>query len=141
MEFCEFAGLCQRLQQTKSRLKLITYLCNFLKSLSPSEARVSTYLLLGRPFPPNSELRLDLSWAGILRVINTIGIKKENIEAVDAGEFAAKLLEEKAIRPPALTLSDVYRYLEAIALSTGKGSRGKKQSYLKELFERASPIE
>jgi len=141
MEFSEFAGLCQKLQQTKSRLKLISCLCDFLKNLSPSEARISTYLLLGRPFPPNSELRLDLSWAGILTVINTLGIKKENIKAVDAGEFAAKLLEEKAIRPPALTLSDVYRYLEAIALSTGKGSRGKKQSYLKELFERASPIE
>jgi len=141
MELSEFAGLCQRLQQTKSRLKLISCLCDFLKNLSPSEARISTYLLLGRPFPPNSELRLDLSWAGILTVINTLGIKKENIKAVDAGEFAAKLLEEKAIRPPALTLSDVYRYLEAIALSRGKGSRGKKQSYLKELFERASPIE
>lgn len=141
MKFSEFAELCQRLQQTRSRLKLISYLCDFLKNLSPSEARVSTYLLLGRPFPPNSELRLDLSWAGILRVINTLGIKKENIEAVDAGEFAAKLLEEKAIIPPDLTVSDVYRYLEAIALSRGKGSRSKKQSYLKELFERASPIE
>ena len=58
MEFSEFAGLCQRLQQTKSRLKLISYLCDFFKSLSPSEARISTYLLLGRPFHLTQNLGL-----------------------------------------------------------------------------------
>jgi len=74
-------------------------------------------------------------------VINTFDIKKENTEAVDAGEFAAKLLKQKSVKPPPLTLSDVYEHLKAIALNREKGSREKKYSYLKQLFERASPIE
>ena len=65
-------------------------------------------------------------------------------DGVDGGEVV-RLLLERARRqppsPPSLTILEVFRTLEEIAGTAGKGSQGRKEALLKGLLERATPLE
>ncbi len=143
--FRALAELGERLEKTKSRLKLTQYMADYIRGLNPDEIPEFIYLILGQIFPEKANIKLNLSWGALRDVLNLYGDRYRAAfsEAEDVGEGVKRLYELRKVKPslPPLQIRDVYKSLRAIALLKGKGSRGEKERILKNLFSRCSGIE
>ena len=148
--FETLAELGERLEATSGRLEMAESIAQFLTDLEPEEVAAAVRLLVGQVFPEWDERSLNVSWRAILKVATELtGALDEDwqrafSDAVDAGEAARLLLEEKgpaSPQPPRLTIADMYAAFEEIANTTGRGSRAKKETLLQSLLSRATPLE
>jgi DNA ligase-1 len=151
--FRALTELGEELEATKKRTLMIAYVAGFLRSLSPEEVEPAVSMILGRPFPKWSQQTLDVSWATLSEIIKRItGIEWKVFNAVfsqsgDIGEATKTVFENSRVKRQAtlfersLTILEVRRSFEALAETTGTGSREKKERSVEALLSLASPIE
>jgi DNA ligase-1 len=151
--FRALTELGEKLEATKKRTLMIDYVIDFLRSLSPEEVEPAVSMILGRPFPKRSQQTLDISWTTLSEITKRItGIEWKAFNAAfsqsgDIGEATKTVFENSRVKRQAtlfersLTILEVRRSFEALAETTGTGSREKKERSVEALLSLASPIE
>ncbi len=151
--FKTLTELLEKVEATKKRTQTVTLIADLLKTLEPDELEPAVNMILGRPFPKWSQKTLDVSWQTLNAVLKQTTQVDWNIfsEAFsNTGDIgnAAKALFEKTKRQrqstliqKQLTIIEVHNALEAIAATTGAGSKQKKQRLIETLFSQADPTE
>jgi DNA ligase-1 len=148
--FARLAHLGEQLEQTTKRRELAALLADFLRGLSPEEIPPAVRLTIGQVFPEWDGRALNVSWKTVMAVMDGLtdaspAIRDEiATQAVDGGQ-AVRLLLERARRqppsPPPLTILEVFHTFEDIAETAGKGSRARKEAFLRGLLVRATAVE
>ncbi len=148
--FAQLARLGEKLEGTKKRSELATLLATFLRSLDPEEIPAAVRLTIGQVFPEWDGRSLNVSWRTLMAVVDGLTdappdlSERLSAEAVDGGEFVRVLFEQcrrEVPTSPPLSILEVYRGLEEISQTRGRGSRTRKEGLLRDLLERASPVE
>lgn len=149
-QFLRLAELGQQLEQTKKRLELVDLLANFLRGLSEEELPPAVRLTIGQVFPEWDGRQLNVSGrtvdAALAGLIDASQPVRDEVwsQAVDGGE-AVRMLLERARRqppqPPPLTLLEVFHTFEEIAGTAGQGSQLRKETLVRGLLARATPVE
>ena len=151
--FEALAELCEKLESTSKRTLMVSLVADFLNNLNADEVEPTVCMLLARAFPKWDQRTLEVSWRTLSGVIKRI----TNVDWSDFSEAfgktgdigtATKIVFEKgkirkqaALFEKALTILEVRRNLEAIAETTGYGSRERKERLLETLLGRAAPLE
>lgn len=120
MRFIDFCTLCHEVAEMRSRSAKTSAVAAFLTGVSPSERSSAIAFLLGRPFPLSDPRRLDVSWATVRELRETL---------------------RDAPGIPTLTIQDIAERLGAVADSVGQGSRRGKRDHLQALFNQATADE
>jgi len=151
--FKSLAELCEKLEATTKRLAMIKLVGEFLKTLEKDEIEPAISMILGRTFPKWSPQTLEVSWATLSEIIKRVTSVewKTFIKAFgktgDVGSATKTIFEEGKIKRQAtlfereLTILEVRRGFEAIAETSGYGSREKKERLIETLLSGASPLE
>lgn len=150
VRFQTFADLCQNIETIKGRLETIEILSTAIQDLSPHNLGLFVRLILGRPFPDWSPLKLGIGpnllfdavayVAGknrdeVIQKLNTVGDLGSAVEQMMAEKSQTSFFSED------LTLSGVYASLEAIARAEGSRSQRERTRIIQSLFSQASPLE
>jgi DNA ligase-1 len=153
MKFQDLAKVCEKLTTTTKRNLMTDMVADFLKQLEEEEIEPAVSMMLGRPFPKWDQRTLDVSWAtlnNMIRRLAEIGWRELSAAFRETGDIGAAtqvILEKNKVRRQAtlfenpLTVLEVRRVLEAIAESSGHGSRERKERLIESVFGRASPLE
>ncbi|MEM0444438.1 MAG: ATP-dependent DNA ligase [Nitrososphaerota archaeon] len=112
----EFAELCKALEATSSRNAKVALLSKYLKGVSPEDAEIASYLLLGLPSDVEGRRPLSVGWSTISEALYS--------------RPAATLIQEP------LTLRELWLSLKSMSSLRGAGSRRRKVSILQSLFQR-----
>jgi len=151
--FRALAELCEKIEATKKRLLMIDLTADFLRNLSVQETEPAVSMILGRPFPKWSPKTLEISWATISEIIEHItdiewtvfiGAFSKTGDVGSATKIvfeASKPKRQASLFERTLTIEEIRHSLEAIAETTGYGSREKKERLVEALLGLASPIE
>jgi DNA ligase-1 len=151
--FKALTELCEKIEATKKRLLMIDLVADFLRNLDAQETEPAVSMILGRPFPKWSPGTLDVSWATVSDVIERItGVEwtvftEAFSKTGDLGSATKMIFEASKPKRQAslfertLTIEEVRHSLEAIAETTGYGSREKKERLIEALLGLASPVE
>ena len=151
--FRALAELCEKLEATRKRLLMIDLTADFLRKLDVQETEPAVSMILGRPFSKWSPQTLDVSWATVSEIIRRITEVEWNVftdafrKTGDVGSAtkmvfeASKPKRQASLFERALTIGEVRQSLEAIAETTGSGSREKKERLIEALLGLASPVE
>ena len=151
--FKSLSELLEKIEATKKRLEIIDLTANYLKTLSAEELEPAISMIVGRAFPKYSQKNLDVSWSTLTRILQRVTSFDWNLfrEAMastgDIGSATKMVLEKTRARKQtqlmqqSLTILEVRRTLEAIAQTSGSGSREKKERLITALLSQASPIE
>ena len=151
--FALLAKLLEKVEATKKRLEIIDLTANYLQTLSSEEIEPATNMLVGRAFPKYSQKSLDVSWSTLTRVLERISqfdwnhFRQAMASTGDIGSATKAVLEQaKAKKQTQLTersliITEVRRTLEAIAQTSGTGSRTKKERLITTLLSQATPVE
>jgi len=151
--FKALAEICEKLEATSKRLLMIDLVADFLKNLETLEVESAVSMILGRPFPKWSQQTLEVSWATLSEIIKRITGVEWSVfvetfgKTGDVGSATKTVFEESKVKRQAtlfertLTIAEVKRSLEAIAETSGYGSREKKERLIEALLSLASPVE
>jgi len=152
--FSALAELCEKLEATKKRLAMIDYASAFLQQLSPEEVEPAVSMLLGRAFPKWDQRVLEISWATLSGVLGRLtdadwSVFREAFSKTgDVGTAAKALFESSRIKKQATLIGEkplpilkIRETLEAIAETSGHGSRERKERLLQTLLGAAKPLE
>lgn len=152
-EFRDFAGLCEKLEATSKRTIMVNLVADLLKQLNVDEMEPAISMILGRAFPKWDQRTLEVSWATLSGVIkrlaniNRTTFSEAFSKTGDVGAATKIVFETTKIRKQAtlveksITILEVRRNLEAIAETTGYGSRERKERLLETLLSTATPLE
>ncbi len=152
-QFKSLSELLEKVEATKKRLEIIDIVANYLKNLNPDEIEATTNMMVGRAFPKYSQKSLDVNWSTLTRVLERISkfdwnrFREAMASTGDIGSATKSVLEQAKARKQtlltekSLTITEVRRALEAIAQSSGAGSRTKKERLLTTLLSQATPVE
>jgi len=152
-EFRTLAELCEKLETTSKRTLMVSLVAEFLKRLHPDEVEPATSMILGRPFPKWNQRTLEVSWATLSDLIKRLTkvdwksftdafSKTGDIGAATKIVFeASKIQKQATLFEKPLTIIEVRRNLEAIAETSGYGSRERKERLLETLLGEATPLE
>jgi len=151
--FKALAEICEKLEATSKRLLMIDLVADFLKNLETLEVESAVSMILGRPFPKWSQQTLEVSWATLSEIIKRITGVEWSVfvetfgKTGDVGSATKTVFEESKVKRQTtlfertLTIAEVKRSLEAIAETSGYGSREKKERLIEALLSLASPVE
>jgi DNA ligase-1 len=151
--FKALAELCEKIEATKKRLLMIDLTADFLRNLDVQETEPAVSMILGRPFPKWSPRTLEVSWATVSEIIERITDVEWTVfmeafsKTGDVGSAtktvfeASKPKRQASLFERTLTIGEVRHSLEAIAETTGYGSREKKERLVEALLGLASPVE
>ena len=148
--FAKFAELGEKLEATRARKTMAALVADYLRSLSEGEIAPAARMVIGRVFPEWRGRPLNLSGAAVVRIVNqvvkTTAEQRQRIasEAVDFG-YSVQMMFERGTRAhmhgAPLTLAEVWRAFQGIAVTSGSGSRQRKDEILRELLQRATSLE
>jgi DNA ligase-1 len=151
--FGAFAKLLEKVEATKKRLEIIDLTANYLKTLDVEEVEPATNMLVGRAFPMYSQKTLDVSWSTLSRVLErtakfdwtlfrkAIASTGDIGSAIEAVLEQAKTEKQSQLTSKSLTIMEVRRAFEAIAQTSGAGSRTRKERLITILLSQATPVE
>jgi DNA ligase-1 len=151
--FALLSELLEKVEATKKRLEIIDLTANYLQTLSSEEIEPATNMLVGRAFPKYSQKSLDVSWSTLTRVLERISqfdwnhFRQAMASTGDIGSATkavlkqAKAKKQTQLTERSLTITEVRRTLEAIAQTSGTGSRTKKERLITTLLSQATPVE
>ncbi len=151
--FKYLSELLEKVEATKKRLEIIDLTANYLKTLSPEEIEPATNMMVGRAFPNYSQKSLDVNWSTLTRVLERISefdwnlFRQAMASTGDIGSATKAVLEQAKAKKQtqltqkSLTILEVRRALEAIAQTSGSGSRTKKERLITSLLSQATPVE
>ena len=152
-EFQALTELCEKLEATSKRTLKVNLVADFLKHLLIDEVKPATSMILGRAFPRWDSRTLDVSWTTLRSIIKRLTNVnwKDFADAFsrtgDIGAATKTVFEASRIRKQTmliekpLTILEVRRNLEAIAETTGYGSRERKERLLETLLGQTAPLE
>jgi len=152
-EFRALAELCEKLEATSKRTLMSDLVADFLKQLRVDEMEPATSMILGRAFPKWDQRALEVSWATLSEVVQRLTnvdwkdftdafSKTGDIGAATKIVFEASRIQRQAtLFEKPLTVLEVRRSLEAIAETTGYGSRERKERLIETLLGGATPLE
>jgi DNA ligase-1 len=153
--FSDLCTLMEKLESTKKRGEMIFEAAELLKRLLREELMPSTLFLTGKAFPSYDKRTLEISGATLWRVVlRTTSAKPDELgkafdDTGDFGDAVQKVLLNKTragkqdtllSRPP-LTILEVKRQLDELAIVFGNGSRKRKERIIEGLLARTSPLE
>jgi DNA ligase-1 len=153
IEFRVLAELGDKLENTNKRTLMVNLVAEFLKSLAADEIEPASSMILGQPFPKADARTLEISWATVRNVINRLtkvdwkSFTETFGRTGDLGTTIKSIFEEGKIRRQAtlveksLTILEVRHSFEAIAETSGSGSRERKKRLLETLLGDATPLE
>jgi len=155
MSFSAIADLCEKVAATTKRSLMINIVAEFIKELGEDELEPAVSMILGCSFPRGDQRELDVSWATLMNVINRlVRVDWQKFSKVfkgegegDVGTAIQIILETSKVRRQAtlfekpLAILEVRRIFEAIAESSGQGSREKKERLVETLLGRSTPLE
>jgi len=139
MEFRAVAELCEKITATTKRNLMIDIVADFINKLDEDEVEPAVSMVLGRSFPRWDQRELDVSWATLVNVIKRlteVDWQKFSRIFKDEGDVGStveitfqtsKIRKQVTLFEKPLTILEVRRILEAIAESSGQGSREKKE--------------
>jgi DNA ligase-1 len=148
--FTRLAELGNQLEQTRKRREMTSLLADFLQKLSPQEIPPGVRMVIGQVFPEWDSHALNIRWKALMIIVDSLvdaspaAREEASAQAADGGEFIRILLERyrhQSPIPPPLTILEVFHILEEIAHTAGRGSRTRKEELLRELLQRATPLE
>jgi DNA ligase-1 len=151
--FKTLADLCEKLEATKKRLLMMELVSCFLTDLKEEEVEPAVSMILGRPVPKWSQQTLDVSWATLSDMIKRITVAEWDVfmdafsKTGDIGSATQAIFERSKTKRQAvlfertLTIMEVRRSFEKIAVTMGYGSREKKERIVETLLSSASPVE
>lgn len=151
--FQGLSELLEKLEGLKKRTLMITLVSQFLQQLQDDEVEPAVSLILGRPFPKWDQRTLEISWATLSNLIKRLTnvdwtfFSKAFSQTGDVGAATKVVFEKSKIRRQAtlfekpITILEVRHSFEAIAETTGHGSRERKERLLETLFSVATPLE
>ena len=152
-KFRALAELCEKLEATSKRTLMVSLAAEFLKRLRADEVEPATSMILGRAFPKWDQRTLEVSWAtmsGLIKRLTKVDwkdfteafSKTGDIGAAAKIVFEASRIERQAtLFEKPMTILEVRRSLEAIAETSGHGSRERKERLLETLLGGATPLE
>jgi len=152
-EFRTLAELCEKLEATSKRTLMVNLVAEFLKRLRADEVEPAISMILGRAFPKWDQRTLEVSWAtmrGLIKRLTNVDwrdfteafSKTGDIGAATKIVFeASKIQRQATLFEKPLTILEVRRSLEAIAETSGYGSRERKERLLETLLGEATPLE
>ena len=150
MNFQTFAELCSRIEKIKGRLDTIDILSEALSGLTEEDLPVFIRLILGRPFPDWSPLKLGIgpnllyeavayvtgrNRDEVIRILNSVGDLGKAVEEMLASKSQTSFFSEE------LTVADVYAAFESIARAEGNRSQKERVRIIQRLFSSATPLE
>jgi DNA ligase-1 len=151
--FKSLSELLETVEATKKRLEIVDLTANYLKTLNPQEIESAANMMVGRAFPKYSQKTLDVNWSTLNRVLERTSqfdwslFRQALASTGDIGS-ATKVVLEKAkakkqtqLTQKSVTITEVRRALEAIAQTSGAGSRTKKEHLIAVLLSQTNPIE
>lgn len=152
-DFRALTELCEKLEATSKRTLMVNLVAGFLEYLPLDEVEPATSMILGRAFPKWDSRTLEVSWAtlsGIIKRLTNVNWKDfadafsrtGDIGAATKTVFeASKIRKQTMLIEKPLTILEVRRNLEAIAETTGYGSRERKERLLETLLGQTTPLE
>ncbi len=147
MRFLELCYTFEKLERTSGALEMRKILAEFLKGLSPREAKITAYLLQGKLGPSFRAPEFGIAHKMIKRaLVERRTLPEKEIEALfsslgDWGRVAENLREKEGGKGKGLEIVEVFERLEKIALSTGQGSQEEKLRLLSSLLSDLYPLE
>ncbi|MCP8322991.1 MAG: ATP-dependent DNA ligase [Candidatus Methylarchaceae archaeon HK02M2] len=151
--FKSIAELCEKLEATDKRLRMISLVADFLKELKVEEVEPAVSMILGRYLPRWSQQNLDVSWVTLRHIIKRITKADDRVlidvfgKTGDIGSAtkiifeSSKVGRQSTLFEKKLTIIEVRKSIESIAKTTGPGSREKKERLIEVMFSQASPVE
>ena len=151
--FKSLAELLEKVEATKKRLQTVSMVADFLKALDTDELEPAVSMILGRPFPKWNQKNLDVSWASLNTILRRITQVDWSVfseafsDTGDTGSAAKALFEKTQVKRQTqliqkqLTIAEVRSSLEAIAATSGSGSKERKQRLIEALFSQADSTE
>jgi len=152
-EFRALAELCEKLEATSKRTLMVNLVAEFLKRLHADEVEPAISMILGRAFPKWDQRTLEVSWAtmsGLIKRLTNVDwrdfteafSKTGDIGAATKIVFEASRIQRQAtLFEKPMTILEVRRSVEAIAETSGYGSRERKERLLETLLGEATPLE
>jgi len=156
MEFEEFAGIIEKIEDAQADTEIQAQVADLLGSVN-DDLGVVVRILLGRIFPAHDSTTLDigpqLCYEAIARAagqnVSADDVEDRLAEYGDVGAVAASydfggqqgLAAFGAGERSSLTVSDLNKRLRELAAVEGDGSQETKLDILFDLFNRASPLE
>jgi DNA ligase-1 len=144
-EFREFAYVCQKLEKEGGKKEKARIIGEFLSSLSPKEAKIASYLFLGR-FPAGK--RIFVSWNILFESLKEMfPISPKEMErisenAVDVGDIVEGIYGRwSKYTSKGLTISEVYDNLLSLDKMEGKGAMRYRKAILKGLLTKMDSLE
>lgn len=150
MDFSRIVEVYERLEETSSRLDMISIVAGFLKEIPEEDMPQIILFLMGRIFPAWSEKELGVGNKLIIKAISKVtGVTEKKIEEKiketgDTGLATESLIVKKAqmtLYSEKLTIKRLQHNLEKLTELTGKGSQDKKLAYIEEMLSSAEPTE
>ncbi|MDD1729755.1 MAG: ATP-dependent DNA ligase [Methanospirillum sp.] len=150
MKFLIFAELCNRIESIKGRLDTIEILSGAIKDVDLEDLAIFVRLILGKPFPDWSPMKLGIgpnllyesiayvtgkNRDGVIKRLNSVGDLGKAVEEMLANKSQTSFFAEE------LTLTEVYAAFEAISRAEGGKSQKERLRIIHRLFSVASPIE
>ena len=150
-EFAQLTEVLDNVSMTAGRNEKVGLIADFLRRLPDDEIKYASVFLAGRIFAESDQRSLDVSWSGLLDSLRqVIDFSEEDLNNTyqgDSGEAIAALLSssefshQETLATEPLTISRVAAAFSAIADSSGKGSRKKKESIMAQLLSASSSRE
>ena len=151
--FKSLSELLEKVEATTKRLEIIDLTSNYIKTLTLQEIEPAVSMMVGRAFPKYSQKTLDVSWSTVTGVLEQVSqlnwerFREEMATTGDIGSATKAVLEKSKTRKQTqltqnlLTIMEARRAFEAIAQTSGVGSRAKKELQITALFSQATPVE
>ena len=151
--FKSLSELLEKVEATKKRLEIIDLTANYLKTLDGKEIEPATNMMVGRAFPKHSQKTLDVNWSTLTRVLECVSkfdwslFRQAMVATGDIGSATKIVLEQAKTKKQtlltdiSLTIIEVKRALDAIAQTSGSGSRTRKERLIIALLSQATPVE
>jgi DNA ligase-1 len=143
--FREFALVCQKLEKEGGKKEKARIIGEFLRSLSPEEAKIASYLFLGR-FPAGK--RIFVSWSILFESLKEMfpispkEMEKISENAVDVGDIVEGIYNRwSKYTSKGLTISEVYDNLLSLDEMEGKGAMRYRKAILKGLLTKMDSLE
>ena len=143
--FREFALVCQKLEKEGGKKEKARIIGEFLRSLSPEEAKIASYLFLGR-FPAGK--RIFVSWSILYESLKEMfPISPKEMErisenAVDVGDIVEGIYKRWfKYTSKGLTIKEVYDNLLSLDEMEGKGAMRYRKAILKGLLTKMDSLE
>jgi DNA ligase-1 len=150
MEFSIFSETAAKLEETSSRLEMISILAKLFEKAHAGNVDKIIYLLQGQIAPPFVSLDVGIGEKFVERAIAiSSGYTQGQVHAAyrktgDLGKAAEQLMEKKkqtSLVSKELTVEDVHEVFVKISKTMGKGSQDTKIKLLAELLSHAAPLD